>query len=121
MYNSVCPDCGAALDPGEKCTCREHDPVVTREVYVSTSMVCLPACCARCGFNKLPAVGSCGSCIAIPWRMGLGKPLAAVNEEEERAPWCPLRLEVASEAKKLADGRTVCGACGAEIKAAGNG
>lgn len=22
----VCPDCGAALDPGELCDCREHPP-----------------------------------------------------------------------------------------------
>lgn len=23
-YYSICPDCGASLDPGEKCTCREE-------------------------------------------------------------------------------------------------
>ena len=23
-YYSICPDCGASLDPGEKCSCREE-------------------------------------------------------------------------------------------------
>lgn len=25
MYGRVCPDCGAYLDPGEKCDCREKE------------------------------------------------------------------------------------------------
>lgn len=24
MYGYTCPDCGANLDPGEKCTCKEE-------------------------------------------------------------------------------------------------
>jgi len=24
MYYDVCPDCGARLDPGEKCDCKEE-------------------------------------------------------------------------------------------------
>ncbi len=26
MYGKVCPDCGARLDPGEKCDCKEKAP-----------------------------------------------------------------------------------------------
>ena len=41
-YYKICPDCGAYLDPGESCDCREEEHIAGREerednVYDSNS------------------------------------------------------------------------------------
>lgn len=34
MYGWTCPDCGANLDPGEKCLCKEENDFFNKERWL---------------------------------------------------------------------------------------
>lgn len=34
MYGYECPDCGASLDPGEKCDCQSEQPEIKKELVL---------------------------------------------------------------------------------------